>query len=60
MKWEKVSDMDKSKMNLNSMKEDDEMDCEEIRVDIRKTDPQDRKEGQRCAKLLFQLNHTMP
>lgn len=36
------------------------MDCEEIRVDIRKTDPQDRKEGQRCAKLLFQLNHTMP
>ena len=36
------------------------MNCEEIRVDIRKTDPQDRKEGQRCAKLLFQFNHTMP
>ena len=36
------------------------MECEEIRVDIRKTNPKDRKEGQRCAKLLFQLNHTMP
>lgn len=36
------------------------MDCEEIRVDLRQSDPQSRAEGQRCAKLLFQLNHTMP
>lgn len=36
------------------------MDCEEIRVDLRQSDPQSRAESQRCAKLLFQLNHTMP
>ncbi len=36
------------------------MDCKEIRVDLRQADPQNRMEGQRCAKLLFQLNHTMP
>lgn len=36
------------------------MNCEEIRVDLRKADPQSRAEGQRCAKLLFKLNHTMP
>ncbi len=36
------------------------MDCKETRVDLRKTDPADRAEGQRCAKLMFQLNHTMP
>ena len=36
------------------------MDCEEIRVDLRKTSPQNRAESQRCARLLFQLNHTMP
>ena len=36
------------------------MDCEEIRVDLRQADSESRAEGQRCAKLLFQLNHTMP
>ena len=36
------------------------MDCKEIRVDLRQSTPEDRAEGQRCAKLLFQLNHTMP
>ena len=36
------------------------MDVQEIRVDLRKTDPQSKAEGQRCMKLLFQLNHTMP
>ena len=36
------------------------MDCEEIRVDLRQSDPQSRAESQRSAKLLFQLNHTMP
>ena len=36
------------------------MNCQEVRVDLRKTDPADRAEGQRCAKLIFRLNHTMP
>lgn len=36
------------------------MDCEEVRVDIRKSNPRDRAENQRCTRLLFQLNHTMP
>ena len=36
------------------------MDCKEIRVDLRQSTPEGRAEGQRCAKLLFQLNHTMP
>ncbi len=36
------------------------MECREVRVDLRKTDPADRAEGQRCARLMFQLNHTMP
>ena len=36
------------------------MQCEEIRVDMRKTDPEARKEGQRVNGLIFQLNHTMP
>ena len=36
------------------------MDCEEIRVDLRQSDPAGRAEGQRCAELLFRLNHTMP
>lgn len=36
------------------------MDCQETRVDLRKTDPADRAEGQRCARLIFRLNHTMP
>ncbi len=36
------------------------MECEEIYVDIRKTSPERRKEGQRQSQLLFQLNHTMP
>ena len=36
------------------------MECREVRVDLRNTDPADRAEGQRCARLMFQLNHTMP
>ena len=36
------------------------MDCKEIRVDLRKVDPANRAESQRCTKLMFQLNHTMP
>lgn len=36
------------------------MDCKETRVDLRTVDPDNRAEGQRCAKLMFQLNHTMP
>ena len=36
------------------------MDCKETRVDLRKADPANRAESQRCAKLMFQLNHTMP
>lgn len=36
------------------------MECREVRVDLRKNDPADRAEGQRCARLMFQLNHTMP
>ena len=36
------------------------MNCEEIRVDIRKEPPENRAESQRCSKLLFQINHTMP
>ena len=36
------------------------MKCEELRVDLRQTTPEERAEGQRCTKLLFQLNHTMP
>ena len=36
------------------------MDCTEIRVDLRQSNPQSRAEGQRCAQLLFRLNHTMP
>ena len=34
------------------------MKCEELRVDLRQTTPEERAEGQRCTKLLFQLNHT--
>lgn len=34
------------------------MKCEELRVDLRKTTQEERAEGQRCAQLLFQLNHT--
>ena len=36
------------------------MDCKEVRVDLRKTGPEDHAEGQRCAQLMFRLNHTMP
>lgn len=36
------------------------MDCNEICVDVRKTSPEERKEGQRQTQLLFQINHTMP
>ena len=36
------------------------MECEEIRVDLRQSTPESRAENQRCAQLLFQLNHTMP
>lgn len=36
------------------------MECEEIRVDLRQPTPESRVESQRCAPLLFQLNHTMP
>ena len=36
------------------------MDCNEIYVDVRKTSPEERKEGQRQTQLLFQINHTMP
>lgn len=36
------------------------MDCEEIRVDIRKPDPEASAENVRVAKLVFQLNNTMP
>ncbi len=36
------------------------MNCEEIRVDMRVMDPERRAENVRSAKLLFQLNHTMP
>ena len=36
------------------------MDCEEIRVDMRKTDPKSRAEAMRQSGLIFQLNHTMP
>ena len=36
------------------------MDCEEIRVDMRKLPPEEVAEGQRGTKLLFRLNHTEP
>lgn len=36
------------------------MECEEIRVDMREMTPEDMAEGQRGAKLMFQLNHTEP
>lgn len=36
------------------------MECKEIYVDIRNTSIEERKEGQRQAELLFQINHTMP
>ena len=36
------------------------MECEEIRVDLRQMDPRSAAESRRCAKLMFQLNHTMP
>lgn len=36
------------------------MDCKEVRVDLRNVDPDNRAESQRCARLIFRLNHTMP
>lgn len=36
------------------------MDCEEIRVDMRIPDPASREENMRVAKVLFELNQTMP
>ena len=36
------------------------MECKEERIDIRESTPEEREEGQRQAKLLFQINHTMP
>ncbi len=36
------------------------MECKEIRVDMKKSSPEDKKEGQRQAQLLFKINHTMP
>ncbi len=36
------------------------MDCKETRYDLRESDPKGSAEDQRCTKLLFQLNHTMP
>lgn len=36
------------------------MDGKEVVVDMRKSDPQQRIENERCTRLLFQINHTMP
>ena len=36
------------------------MDCEEIRVDLRQSTPEERAAGQRDRELLFRINHTMP
>ena len=36
------------------------MECEEIRVDLRQSTPEQREKNKKCAQLLFQLNHTMP
>lgn len=36
------------------------MECKEIRVDVRTASIKESTEGQRQAKILFQINHTMP
>lgn len=36
------------------------MNCTEIKVDMRNSNPNDRKEFQRVNPLIFKLNHTMP
>lgn len=36
------------------------MDCKEVRVDMRKTTPEERAKGQQMARLLYRLNHTEP
>ncbi len=36
------------------------MNCEEIRVDLRKSTPEALAANRRCMELLFRLNHTMP
>jgi len=36
------------------------MNCEEIRVDMRETSPEEIENGRRIMKLLFRLNHTEP
>lgn len=33
---------------------------EEIRIDLRKPEEADPEEGMRCARLCFEINHTMP
>lgn len=48
------------KLEKRYRKESFIMDCNEIYVDVRKTSPEERKEGQRQTQLLFQINHTMP
>ena len=36
------------------------MDCEEIRIDMRIPDPENRAENRRAVRVMYQLNHTMP
>ena len=36
------------------------MDCEEIRVDMRKMTAEERAKGAAIMQLLYKLNHTMP
>ena len=36
------------------------MDCEELVVDMRKSDPKELAAGRKMTELLFKLNHTMP
>ena len=36
------------------------MDCEEVRIDMRIPDPENREENRRAVRVMYQLNHTMP
>ena len=36
------------------------MDVQEIRVNLRETDPRQQEENRRCTQLLFRFNHAMP
>ena len=36
------------------------MECNEIRVDMRKMTPEELAEGARSSQFMFRLNHTMP